>query len=113
MSRLPRAIPAYYIRIDTYWQHSPDTFVGPFASREAAQAAIDAIRTEDNVWLSTSTCGGDIRSAVRVYPAILTASEAKRMGMRNDYGARHNVVPRMPVDGYDLFDLLEGAYGPY
>lgn len=97
----------YFIRVDTYWQNSPDYFVGPFDSREAAQAAIDNIQTEDNVWLSTSTCGGDIRSAVRVFPAILTASEAKRGGMRDDYGARHNVMPTMPRDANDLFEYFQ------
>lgn len=111
MARISAA--QYFIRIDTYWQNSKDNFVGPFASREAAQAAIDAIKTEDNVWLSTSTCGGDIRSAVRVYPTILTASEAKRMGMRDDYGPRHNVIPHMPSREYDMFEMLESARGPY
>lgn len=99
--------PQYFIRIDTYWQNSPDYFIGPFDSREAAQAAIDNIQTEDNVWSSTSTCGGDIRSAVRVFPAILTASEAKRSGMRDDYGARHNVMPTMPKDANDLFEYFQ------
>lgn len=97
----------YFIRIDTYWQHSPDYFVGPFATRAAAQEAIDAIQRENNVWLSTDLCGGDIRTAIRVYPAILTATEAKRSGMRNDYGPRHNVVAEMPQDSRDLFAALE------
>lgn len=97
--------PQYFIRIDTYWQNSPDYFVGPFESRAAAAAAIDSVRTEDNnVWLSTSTCDGDIRTAVRVYPGILTATEAKRRGMRDDYGVRHNVVSEMPRCSHDLFD---------
>lgn len=103
----------YFVRIDTYWQNSKDNFVGPFDSREAAQAAIDGIQTEDNVWLSTSTCGGDIRSAVRVYPTILTATEAKRMGMRDDYSSRHNTVPVMPSRENDLFEMLESTRGPY
>lgn len=98
---------SYFIRIDTYWQNSPDYFVGPFDSKEAAWAAIDGIRTEDNVWLSTSTCGGDIRTAVRVFPAILTATEAKRSGMRNDYGPRHNVIPTIPSGANDLFSYFE------
>jgi hypothetical protein len=105
--------PQYFVRIDTYWQNSKDRFVGPFASREEAQATIDGIQTEDNVWLSTSTCGGDIRSAVRVYPTILTATEAKRMGMRNDYSPNHNVVPHMPSREHDLFEMIESARGPY
>ena len=103
----------YFVRIDTYWQNSKDNFVGPFESRAAAQAAIDGIQTEDNVWLSTSTCGGDIRSAVRVYPTILTASEAKRMGMRDDYSSRHNTVPAMPSRENDLFEMLNDMRGPY
>lgn len=103
----------YFIRIDTYWQNSPDRFVGPFDSREAAQAAIDGIQTEDNVWLATSTCGGDIRSAVRVFPSVLTATEAKRMGMRNDYGPGHNAIPHMPSREHDLFEMIEDARGPY
>lgn len=107
----------YFVRIDSYWQNSADYFVGPFESREQAQAAIDGIQTEDNVWLSTSMCGGDIRTAVRVYPTILTATEAKRMGMRNDYGHKHNVVPEMPSKrGRDLFEMtqeIEEIRGPY
>jgi len=103
----------YFIRIDTYWQNSKDYFVGPFESRDEAQAAIDGIQTEDNVWLSTSTCGGDIRSAIRVYPKILTATEAKRGGMHDDYGNRHNVVPVMPSRENDLFEMMESVRGPY
>ncbi len=97
----------YFIRIDTYWQNSPDYFVGPFESRDAAQAAIDGIKAGDNLWLSTSTCGGDIRTAVRVFPSVLTASEAKRGGMRDDYGPRHNTIPNMPSDAGDLFDYFQ------
>lgn len=96
----------YFIQVDTYWQNSPDYFVGPFDTREDAQAAIDGIRTEDNVWLSTSMCGGNIRDAVRVYPAILTRSEARRGGMRDDAAsAKYNVVPRMPTDATDLYEM--------
>ena len=96
----------YYVRFDSYWQGSRDYFAGPFESREAAEAAINAIDTEDNVWLSTSTCGGDIRTAYRVYPKVLTATEAKRAGMRDDYGHKHNTVDRLPSREYDPFDVL-------
>jgi hypothetical protein len=58
-------------------------------------------------------CGGDIRSAIRVYPTILTATEAKRSGMHDDYGSRHNVVPHMPGRKHDLFEMLESVRGPY
>jgi hypothetical protein len=112
---MARTTPAqYFIRIDTYWQNSPDHFVGPFNSRESAQVAIENIDSaRDNVWLSTSMCGGDIRSAVRVYPVILTTTEAKRSGMRNDYSNRQNTVPVMPSRENDLFTMLQEARGPY
>lgn len=103
----------YFIRIDTYWQNSADYFVGPFESRANAQTAIDDIQTEDNVWLSTSMCGGDIRTAVRVFPHIYTASEAKRSGMKNDYSSSHNTVPMMPSRENDLFAMLNDVRGPY
>lgn len=95
----------YFIRFDTYWQNSPNRFCGPFASRAEAQAAIDNIPTAANVWLSTSQCGGDIRDAIRVYPTILTATEAKRMGMRNDYSAAHNTYAALPDDMHELFSM--------
>ena len=98
----------YYVRIDTYWHNAPDYFVGPFSTRAEAQATIDSIRTEDNVWLSTSRAGiNDISDAIRVYPTILTASEAKRSGMRDDIAnTRYNVIgTRIPSNASELFDL--------
>lgn len=102
----------YFVAVDTYWQNSPYYFVGPFRTREAAQAAIDDVLTSDNVWLSTSICGGDIKTAVRVYPSILSATEAKQHGIVEDYGSsRCNVVDRMPFDAVDLSEMTDR--GPY
>lgn len=103
MARAPR----YFVRVDTYWQNSADYFVGPFDSRAAAQAAIDAIPTSANAWLASSSCGGDIRDAVRVYDTILTATEARARGM-NETGNENyetNVLPRIPTDAYQLHAL--------
>lgn len=72
----------YYIEVDTYWQNSKSHFVGPFASREAAEAWYSELTPTDNVWLATSTCGGDIRSAWRIYPTPLSKTAARRRGMR-------------------------------
>lgn len=71
----------YFIEVDTYWQNSASFFVGPFDSRDAAGAYI--AQPGDNVWLSTSSCGGDIRSAWRVYPQPLSKTEARARGMRD------------------------------
>lgn len=99
----------YFVRVDTFWANSPDYFVGPFGSREEAQAAIDDIPTEANAWLSTSRCNGDIKDAVRVYPTILTATEAKRSGMRDDLAHPHyNVMSEIPHNAHDLYAAFEG-----
>lgn len=82
----------YFIEVDTYWQNSASYFVGPFESREAAEAWHQQdVPSDANVWYSTSTCGGDIRDAWRIYPAPLTKTEAKRRGMDDD----HEISPRV------------------
>lgn len=98
----------YYIRVDTYWQNSPDYFVGPFDSRDAAQQAIEAIPENANVWLSINSCSGDLKAAVRLYPSILTATEAKRGGMIADLAhPKYNVISRVPMNSEDLFWMVE------
>jgi len=98
----------YYVRLDTFWQHSPDRFAGPFGSREAAEAAIDAATTNpaaDVVRLDRRP--RDIKYAIRVY-GVLPASQALRLGMctpeMTDY-SRTNVISRIPLDTDDLFEL--------
>ncbi len=82
----------YYIEVDTYWQDSKSFFVGPFESRDAAAAWHAETSDGANVWYSTSSCGGDIRSAWRIYPNALSKSEATKRGMRNDYEHGYNVL---------------------
>jgi hypothetical protein len=74
----------YYIEIDTYWQNSKSHFVGPFETREQAEAwhQNDDWTPADNTWLSTSQCGGDIRTAWRICPKALSETEARKHGMR-------------------------------
>jgi len=83
----------YYIEVDTYWQNSKSYFVGSFDSRQNAEAWIEQSVNDPstNVWLSTSQCGGDIRDAWRVYPDVLSKTEAKRRGMQ-DSGERDNTL---------------------
>lgn len=87
------AAPEYYIRIDSYWQDSPDRFVGAFASREAAETAIERAIERGNVWRAESLCGGDIRDAIRVHD-VLSKTAARRAGMRLD----NLLGPRFPRD---------------
>lgn len=81
---------SYFIEVDTYWQNAPSFFVGPFESRDQAEAWQK--QPGDNVWLASSMCGGDIRSAWRIYDAPLSRTQAKARGM-HDSGERANVLP--------------------
>lgn len=88
----------YFIRIDTYWQNSPDRFVGPFDSREAAQAEIDrATGAENSSVVLAGQSASNIKIGIRCH-GILSKTEAKRAGM-----ADCNTLSRtIPLDTYDL-----------
>jgi hypothetical protein len=74
----------YFIEVDTYWQNSKSYFVGPFETREQAEAWYQQDEPQGaNVWLSTSLCGGDIRDAWRIFPAPLSKTEARKHGLRS------------------------------
>jgi len=104
----------YFIRIDTYWQNSPDRFVGPFESREAGQAAIDAAFEieNNNVWMAGNNCG-DVRYGIRVYPDILTKTEARKAGMKHyNYGDHSsNIIgTTIPGNTSELHEAEEFLY---
>ena len=107
---MARTAAAYYIRIDTYWQNSPDRYVGPFETKDEAQAEIDrALSADNNVWNARNHVGGNIKYAIRVYPDILSATEAKRMGMRPLGALRgtNMIGGRIPDNTDDLYEIEE------
>jgi hypothetical protein len=59
----------YYVKIDSYWQDSPDRFFGPFTSRTEAEAAMhaDIVRPDQHP--------ADVVSALR--GRVVTASESR------------------------------------
>lgn len=100
----------YFIRIDTYWQNSADRFVGPFTSKALAEEEMQrALAAKNNVWSARSLCGGNIKYAIRVYPDVLTATEAKRMGMRPLGALRgtNMIGERVPDSTDDLYEIEE------
>jgi hypothetical protein len=106
--------PAYYIEVDTYWQDSPSFFVGPFASRQEATNWHASAPEGANLWLSSSICGGDIRSAWRVYANALSQTEARKRGLKDDYGHGYNILPAhteptaaaLSVAKMELYEIL-------
>jgi len=67
----------WYIEVDSYWQNSPLLFIGPFASRAAAQAAANA---SDAVHQSMTA--SDVHHNVRY--VIKNTTGARRRGMRDN-----------------------------
>lgn len=111
----------YYIEVDTYWQNSKSYFVGPFVSKDAAtawwQQDDGADTREDNVWLSTSMCGGDISRAWRIFPTPLSKTEARKHGLRryeDGDGYDNEIAPRVKPQARALSnavaELREYAY---
>ena len=79
----------YFIEVGGYWQNSKSWFVGPFESKAEAEAWHQQDAGADaNVWYSDSLCGGDIRTAWRIYPAPLSKTAATRRGLRVAWSER-------------------------
>ena len=98
----------YFVKVNTYWQNSADAFVGPFANKQAAQAAIESAAQSDNVCKSGQSCD-DVKNIVRVY-LPMSAPAAKRAGLREDWMNNRNVISRIPTGTSDLMQLQENNY---
>lgn len=88
----------YFIRIDTYWQNSLDRFVGPFASRDEAQAEIDhATNAENSRVVLIGQSASDIKTGIRCH-GILSKTSATRHGMTE----RNTLSMTIPLNTADL-----------
>ena len=96
---MPKA--KFYIRIDTYWQNSRDTFFGPYENRPSAESAID--ESGAGRW-DLGQMARNIKHQTRCL-GIMTTTQARKVGMnwRNTIPARDKV----PGDLYDLAELEE------
>lgn len=101
-----RAIPTYYVRLDTCWQNSADWFAGPYDNRLLAQNAIDrALCAANSQVVLLGQHAENVRVAIRVW-GILSKSQAERVGMRDYATTRSNVIgERIPLDTDDLFEM--------
>jgi len=96
---------SYFVRVDTYWAWAPDYFVGPFASRDAAQAAIDeALSASGGLAQMAYNLSPDVWSGVRIH-GILSRTAARRSGMRDD-----DQISRIPLNADDLARQIEEIF---
>ncbi len=72
----------YFVRVDTFWQNSPDSWFGPYATRAAAQAAVDASDAA-----KPGRMARDVKEQTRVV-GIYSATESAKAGRshENTYG---------------------------
>ncbi len=101
----------YYIVIDTFWEPSPDRFVGSFESRTAAQAEINRATTaEHSKVVLAGQNPADIRNSIRVH-GILSKSGAQCIGLK-DFAlgdSDSNVIgTQIPIDIAEL-RVIENA----
>lgn len=102
---------SYFIEVDTYWQNSTSYFVGPFESKADAEAWHQQdVPSTANVWYSTSTCGGDIRDAWRIYPAPLSKTDARKRGLDDNHEIATRVKPTARALSAAVAELKEYAY---
>lgn len=91
--------PSYFVRFITYWQNSPDFFVGPFDSRAEAEAEIErAVNAPRSAVVYGDALTNDLRDGVNVR-GVLSFTTARRIGMRDErYGDDNsNVYDDIPV----------------
>lgn len=87
----------FFVRIDTYWAGSHDRFVGPFNSRQDANAAINAaVWAEGSLVTPSGKMAKNAKSGIRVH-GIVSKSEAKRLGFKG------NALTEIPLDTEALY----------
>jgi hypothetical protein len=97
----------YYVHIDTFWNNSPDYFVGPFSKeKDALETAHTAIDDNEYNVISSLNNPLSITDAIRVYGAC-TESHAIKQGMINNHSSMHNVISTMPYNTSDLQERLQ------
>ncbi len=94
----------FYVRMDTYWQGSRDTWFGPYITRQQAEDAADCGAGRYDL----GQMARDIKNQTRVL-GVYNATESRKRGRRN-----HNTIPaqnKLPADLHDLAEL-EDHYLP-
>ena len=92
----------YFIRIDTYWQNSANRFVGPFASRSAAQTEIDrAMDAPMNLVCHANQTAIDIKNGIRVHGIHPRTVCERNYGMNDQ---RNVLTAKIPLNTDELKD---------
>jgi len=89
----------FYVEVDSYWANSPSVFIGPYATREDAQAAADASQV-----VHTSQMAADVKYNVRY--EIHNTAQAHRAGMCQ-FNTISNLITAIPDNTAGLSRLWD------
>jgi len=97
----------FYVRIDSYWQNSSDTWVGPYESEEEAESSMDSESGPVRADLGYSA--KNVRYQTRCN-GIYSSTTSRELGRRLE-----NTLPvcRIPGDTSNLAKIQEYYWRDY
>lgn len=79
----------YYIRIDTFWQNSPDSWFGPYPSKQLADEAVETSGIFDN---RLGFLAADVKNQTRCL-GVYGATYSKNLGRTDENTYAADILP--------------------
>jgi hypothetical protein len=96
----PRGVSGkFYVRLDTFWSDSPDRWFGPYATRQAAEAAAEGSGAARH---DLGQMAGDVRHQTRIL-GIYNTTESHARGRRGHNS--HPAMDKLPGDTDALYAI--------
>lgn len=95
-----------YVKVDSYWQNSPDYFVGPMTKAEAQQMIAEARAATGSLVALSSELSSDVRNGIRV--CLVTNKTAKRRINLTGEGL-YNILESIPLNTSELNGMSDIA----
>ena len=92
-----------YVKVDSYWQNSPDYFVGPVSKAEAQAMIMAAQRANGSLVALSSQMSRDVRHGIRV---VIVTNRAAKSRIIEDYPNR-NILPSIPTSTDELKEMVD------
>ena len=95
-----------YIKVDSYWQNSPDYFVGPMSKAQAQAAIKVAQEAEGSLVALSSQMSSDVRYGIRV---CLVTNKAARTRINLSGESLYNILEGIPLNTSELYEMSDIA----
>jgi hypothetical protein len=95
-----------YIKVSSYWQNTPDYFVGPMSLKEAKFEIERACGADGSLVALSSELSSDVRYGIRV--CLVTNAAAKsRINLSGE--GLYNVLEGIPRDTHELYEMSDNV----